>query len=144
MGADATASLIVGGQIGTEPPDVLLVYPEGNDIRVLQDKPFLQIGESKYGKHQLDIAVHPEIDLETAIKVALSSMISTARANLSVGPPYDLAIYRPGTFDVDEARIDEGSPYLAEVLHIWHRIVLEAIGELPPIPADVYTSRASN
>lgn len=138
VGADATASLIVGGQIGDAPPDVLLVYPEGNYIRASDEKPFLQIGESKYGKHQLDIAVHPSVDVETATKIALSSMISTARANLSVGPPYDLAIYRPGSFDVDEARLDEQSPYLGEILEIWHRIVLEAIAELPPVPDDAF------
>ena len=39
-------------------------------------------------------AVQAHVDLRTATKIALSSMMSTARANLSVGPPYDLAIYR--------------------------------------------------
>lgn len=138
VGADATASLIVGGQIGDEQPDLLLVYPEGNYIRASEDKPFLQIGESKYGKHQLDIAVHPDVDLETATKIALSSMITTARANLSVGPPYDLALYRPGAFALEQARIDETSPYLGEVLGIWQRIVLEAIDQIPPVPSDAF------
>src|SRR6476620_6988674 len=33
VGADATATFILGGQIAGERPDILLVYPEGNYIR---------------------------------------------------------------------------------------------------------------
>jgi putative proteasome-type protease len=139
VGADATASFIVGGQIAGEAHDVLLVYPEGNYIRASDEKPFVQIGESKYGKHQLDIAVTSDVSLETAIKIALSSMISTARANLSVGPPYDLAVYRNDAMEIDHARVDEDSPYLAQLQVTWHRIVIDAIAELPPIPADVFS-----
>ena len=36
VGADGTATFILGGQIGNEPPDILLVYPEGNYIRALR------------------------------------------------------------------------------------------------------------
>ena len=46
-------------------------------------------------------------------------MMSTARANLSVGPPYDLAIYRNGALEVDEVRIDADSPYLGELDEVW-------------------------
>ncbi len=74
--------------MGEETPDVLLVYPEGNYIRASEERPFLQIGESKYGKFLLEVGVHEEVDMVTALKVALSSMISTACANLSMGPPY--------------------------------------------------------
>ncbi|MDP2013077.1 MAG: hypothetical protein Q8L05_02515, partial [Actinomycetota bacterium] len=42
----ATATFIVGGQVGTEAPDILLVYPEGNYIRASDERPFLQIGET--------------------------------------------------------------------------------------------------
>ena len=35
----------------------------------------------------------PTSDIDTATKIALGSMMSTARANLSVGPPYDAAVY---------------------------------------------------
>ena len=89
LGADGTATFILGGQIGEAPPDILLVYPEGNYIRASDDRPFLQIGESKYGKFMLELAVTAHVDLVTATKIALGSMMSTARANLSVGPPYD-------------------------------------------------------
>ena len=92
--SNATATFILGGQIAGEPADILLVYPEGNYIRSSDERPFLQIGEAKYGKAWLDLAVRSQADMATAAKVALSSMVSTAVANLSVGPPYDLGIYR--------------------------------------------------
>ena len=41
-------------------PDILLVYPEGNYIRASEEQPFLQIGESKYGKYMLELAVQSQ------------------------------------------------------------------------------------
>jgi putative proteasome-type protease len=134
LGADATATFILGGQIRGERPDILLVYPEGNYIRASDDLPFLQIGESKYGKFLLELAVRAHVDIETAGKVALSSMMSTARANLSVGPPYDAAIYRNGSLEVHELRIEESSPFLAQLDAVWTEHLLAAIAHLPVIP----------
>ena len=79
MGADGTATFILGGHVGDEEPDILLVYPEGNYIRASDERPFLQIGESKYGKFMLELAVEAHVDLVTAAKIALGSMLSTAR-----------------------------------------------------------------
>ncbi len=137
IGVDATASFILGGQIAGDRADIFLVYPEGNYIRASDELPFLQIGESKYGKHLLEVAVRAHVDLATAGKIALSSMMSTARANLSVGPPYDAAVYRNGTFEVREARIAADSPFLAELDAVWARHLLAAISDLPPIPTDL-------
>ena len=134
LGRSATATFILGGQIAGERPDLLLVYPEGNYIRVSDDRPFLQIGESKYGKFMLELAVHGKVDIETAIKIALSSMISTAHANLSVGPPYDLAVYRNGSLEVEEARLEADSPYLESLRGVWMEHFLGAIHALPPLP----------
>jgi putative proteasome-type protease len=134
VGADGTATFILGGQIAGERADILLVYPEGNYIRASDDLPFLQIGESKYGKFLLELAVRAHVDLETAGKIALSSMMSTARANLSVGPPYDAAIYRNGSLHVDELRIEESSPFLAQLDAVWSEHLLAAIAHLPVIP----------
>jgi predicted proteasome-type protease len=41
-GADGTATFILGGRIAGGPADILLVYPEGNDIRASDERPFLQ------------------------------------------------------------------------------------------------------
>jgi putative proteasome-type protease len=39
--------LILGGQIRGQPPDLYLVYPQGNPLRASEDSPYLQIGECK-------------------------------------------------------------------------------------------------
>jgi putative proteasome-type protease len=132
-GADPTATFILGGQILPHPPDILLVYPEGNYIRASEERPFLQIGETKYGKFMLEVAVAAHVDIDTATKIALSSMMSTARANLSVGPPYDAAICLNGMLDVDEFRIESDAPLLTELRAVWEQHLLSAIAELPKI-----------
>src|SRR6478736_6957630 len=132
-GADGTATFILGGQIRGSAPDIMLVYPEGNYIRASDERPFLQIGESKYGKFMLDIAVMAHGDLVTSTKIARGSMMSTARANLSVGPPYDAGVYRTGTFALDEHRFTADSPVLGELREVWERSIVSALAELPDI-----------
>ncbi len=132
-GADGTATFILAGQILPHPPDILLVYPEGNYIRASDDRPFLQIGESKYGKFMLELAVEAHVDLETATKIALGSMMSTARANVSVGPPYDGAVYLNDSLLVEEFRIESDAPLLQELRGVWEQALLGAIGQLPKV-----------
>ena len=136
VGADATATFILGGQIAGDRPDIFLVYPEGNYIRASDERPFLQIGESKYGKLMLELAVHGKVGIDDATKIALSSMVSTAHANLSVGPPYDIGIYRNGSLVLDEQRIEAGSAYLEELHRTWVEHLLQVVDVLPPIPSD--------
>lgn len=133
VGADVTATFILGGQVGNEVPDVLLIYPEGNYIRASDDRPFLQIGETKYGKFMLDLAVTAHVDLATATKIALGSMMSTAQANLSVGPPYDVAIYRNDSFQLEEFRVGADSPLLGRLEELWQKHLLNGVAELPNI-----------
>jgi putative proteasome-type protease len=133
LGDGASATFILGGQVGEAPPDIFLVYPEGNYIRASDDRPFLQIGESKYGKFMLDVAVLAHTDLVTSTKIALGSMMSTARSNLSVGPPYDAGVYRTGTFALDEARFEADSEILTELREVWERSITNALAELPDI-----------
>jgi putative proteasome-type protease len=133
-GADGTATFILGGQIAGETPEIFLVYPEGNYIRASRTRPFLQIGETKFGKFWLELAVHARVDLDGATKIALGSMLSTTRANLSVGPPFDLAVYHNDSLRFDEHRIEADSQYLAEIQDLFVRHLLDALDELPPIP----------
>ncbi len=133
-GADGTATFILGGQIAGELPEIFLVYPEGNYIRASKTRPFLQIGETKFGKFWLELAVHPRVDLDVATKIAIGSMLSTARANLSVGPPFDLAVYRNDSLVFDEHRIEADSEYLAEIEDRFVRQLLDGLDELPAIP----------
>jgi len=136
VGADGTSTFILGGQISGAPPDVFLVYPEGNYIRASEDRPFLQIGETKYGKFLLELGTQADLSLDQAGKVALSSMISTARANLSVGPPYDLGIYHTGSHVIEHSRIDADTTYLRDLEEVWNRHLHLALAELPMVNAD--------
>ena len=78
------------------------------------------------------------VSLETATKIALTSMMSTAAANVSVGPPYDALIYRNGSFEPIEVRINADSPYLDRLHAVWERHLLAAIDELPALkPGDL-------
>jgi len=137
LGSNAGATFILGGQIQGERPRLHLIYPEGNYIRPSDERPFLQIGESKYGLLMLELAVRARVDITKGIKVALSSMVSTARSNLSVGPPYDLAVYRNGSMEVQEHRIDAGSPYLADLSEVWLTTLTEGVDRLPPLPIEL-------
>jgi len=86
----------------------------------------------------MELATEADLGLAGAAKVALSSMISTARANLSVGPPYDLGVYRPGSHRVAHVRIDADSPFLARLEEVWARNLARALEELPTVePGDV-------
>ena len=60
-------------------------------------------------------------------------MISTAHANLSVGPPYDVAVYRNDSLELDEFRVPSGSPLLARLEEVWERHLLNAVADLPSV-----------
>ena len=72
-----------------------------------------------------------DVDAETATKIALGSMMSTARANLSVGPPYDLGLYIRDRFEVEEHRIEADSPVLATLQTTWERQLRASFAQLP-------------
>ncbi len=44
------ATFILAGQIGSDRPETLMIYPQGNYIHESSEHPYLQIGEIKYGK----------------------------------------------------------------------------------------------
>jgi putative proteasome-type protease len=138
IGADGTSTFLLGGQVGDGPPEIYLVYPEGNYISASEDRPFLQIGEAKYGKFLMELATVAGLGLQDAAKVALTSMVSTAHANLSVGPPYDLAVYTTASRELTQFRIDAASPFLARLQEVWARNLAHALDELPEVePGDL-------
>ena len=79
------ASFIVGGQIGGEPIRLFRTYAEGNFIEAGTDTPFLQTGETKYGKPILDRVLTQHTPLADATKCVLVSFDSTMRSNLVGG-----------------------------------------------------------
>ncbi|WP_070341257.1 peptidase, partial [Pseudomonas aeruginosa] len=63
---DLSCSFLVGGQIAGGPPALYSIYPQGNFIQATPDTPFLQLGESKYGKPILDRNLTFDTPLEQA------------------------------------------------------------------------------
>ncbi len=117
---DATASFILGGQIAGEDPRLFLVYSEGNFIEALNDTPYFQIGEIKYGKPILDRVIKRQSSLADGVKCALLSFDATIRSNLSVGAPIDLLVYRRNSLCVeDRKRLMDDDPYMNRVQAAW-------------------------
>lgn len=133
-GATYEASFILGGQISSRKPMIMMIYPQGNYITTSEDTPFLQIGESKYGKPILDRILTPTTSLDSAAVCALVSMDSTMRSNIIVGPPIELLIYRKDSLSLDERlRLTEDHPYLRELKKSWDSLIKQAFRQLPPI-----------
>ncbi|MDX2307935.1 MAG: proteasome-type protease [Hyphomicrobium sp.] len=125
------ASFILGGQIGSEPPRLFQIYAEGNFIEALDDSPFLQIGEHKYGKPILDRVAQPGMRLGEAAKLLLLSFDSTIRSNLSVGMPIDLLIYERDTLDVRrQKRIEQDDEYFKLLSASWAGALREAFSKI--------------
>ena len=83
--------ILLGGQVKGEAPALYMIYPQGNPLQATEESPYLQIGETKYGRPILDRGIRFEkTTLEEAAKYALLSMDSTMKSNVTVGPPIDL------------------------------------------------------
>lgn len=125
-------TLILGGQIGSEPPGLFIIYPQGNYMAASAETPFLQIGEIKYGKPMLDRVTRIDMALEDAAQLSLVSLDAAARSNISVGPPYEVAIYRRDSLVLQQRfRFGRDDPYLAELSDSWNLRVCEAFQQLP-------------
>jgi putative proteasome-type protease len=133
-GFDFNIHLIVGGQIAGMKPDVHLIYPQGNSIHATRDCPFLQIGETKYGKPILDRGFSYETDLTDALKIGIISIDATMKSNVSVGPPIDIFCYENDSLHAKmRARLDEDDPYLQEISRKWQDGLVKLVNEMPSL-----------
>ena len=134
-GVSVQSTLILGGQIAGERPGLYMIYPLGNCIATSPETPYLQIGESKYGKPILDRILRPQTTLEDAARCALVSLDSTIRSNLSVGLPIDLALVRAGDLKITQKmRMESDTPLYSEIHETWSRKLESAVHSLPRFP----------
>jgi len=134
-GASGGATFLLGGQIGSEPHGLYLIYPQGNAIMATPETPYLQIGESKYGKPPLDNIGHANLSLEDAARLCLVSEVLTQRSNLSVGPPFELVVIPAGKRTIaQQIKIQGDDPMLASIIDIWSESQREALYRLPQLP----------
>lgn len=126
------ASVIVGGQVKGSAPTAFMIYPEGNFIELTEDTPFLQIGETKYGKPILVRAYDPDMSFEDCLKLLMVSFDSTIKSNLSVGLPLDLHCYHTDSFaEGPTARINLDDPVYQEISRVWGDALKSAMDDLP-------------
>jgi putative proteasome-type protease len=131
----SSVSLLLGGRIGDEAPSLYLIYSAGNFIHSSPESPFLQIGETKYGKPILDRGIRRETPLDEAVKVALLSFDSAMRSNLGVARPLDLVVMpsdpaRP----VVRRRIEPDDSYFNDLSLRWAVLLHEATQQIPNPP----------
>ncbi|MCP9884790.1 20S proteasome subunit A/B [Synechococcus sp. ATX 2A4] len=135
VGASGEATFILGGQIAGHDHGLYRIYAQGNAIMATPETPFLQIGESKYGKPPLDVVGHYEMSLEDATRLCLISQVITRRSNLTVGPPFEVALYPRNSLAISQhLRLERGSKLLGEMARIWADSQREALSSLPRLP----------
>ena len=130
-----SVNLLVGGQIRGESPQLYLIYAQGNPLRCTRLSPFLQIGESKYGRPILDRGIRfGETTLDQAVTYAIISLDSTMRSNVAVGPPIDLLVYANDDLAVKRyRRLETSDPELGEIRSSWEQALRHAIKTVPQI-----------
>ena len=133
-----SVSFLLGGQIKGERPQIYMVYAQGNPLRCTRTAPFLQIGESKYGRPILDRGIrYDQTSLDQAVKYAIISLDSTMRSNVSVVPPIDLLVYANDELDIRRyRRFSEPDAELGGIRSSWDRELRQAIGSLPEVTFD--------
>ena len=128
------ASFILGGQIMGEPPRLFRIYAQGNFIEASLETPYLQTGETKYGKPIIDRVITRSTSLNDAAKCALVSFDSTMCSNLSVGMPIDLICYQRDSFEVRmRRRFDEGDAYFSALGKQWTEGTRQVFSRLPDL-----------
>lgn len=134
---DAAAGFLVGGQMAGEAPRLFQIYAAGNFIEATDRAPFLQAGETKYGKPILVRALTFETSLEEASKLALLSFDATLRSNVSVGMPLDVFTYVADSFSADPVRtIEVHDSYWMALREAYESGLAELVDRLPPPEQD--------
>lgn len=129
---DASANLLVGGQVRGEDMRLFHVYAQGNFIEATDETPYFQLGESKYGKPILDRVVNSATPQKEAAKCVLISFDSTMKSNISVGLPIDLLWLPKDSLRVGlQQRIREGDPYFTMLRSRWGGGLRRVFSELP-------------
>ncbi|MEM7408350.1 MAG: peptidase [Pseudomonadota bacterium] len=136
-GFNAETTLLFGGQIAGRDQRLFLIYPQGNHIACSEETPYMQIGETKYGKPILDRVVTADTSIEEASLCAMVSLDSTMRSNASVGPPVELLTYVNNSFVIDRyLRLEGDDPQLLGIRQGWNEQINRAFHALPALQWD--------
>jgi putative proteasome-type protease len=131
---NASATMLLGGQIAGGEMGLFLIYSQGNFIECGRDTPYLQIGELKYGKPILESGLAWDTPLAEAVKLGLISFSTTMRSNVAVGAPFDMLTLRRGYMSGDVRRIEEDDAYFTDLHDQWTRAQSAARRSMPEPP----------
>lgn len=121
---------IVGGQCANDKRStIFLVFPEGNWVEASDESPYTIIGNTGFGKSILRRLLHENITFDLAIKAAFLAFDATFKNASDVDFPVDFALYRNGTFDIQELRKTEED--MKETSVRWNKMLLDAADNLP-------------
>jgi putative proteasome-type protease len=124
------AHFIIGGQCSKDKQSsIFLIFPEGNWVEASDESPYTVIGNTGFGKSILRRLLHEEITFDLAIKVAFLSFDATLKNASDVDFPIDFALYKNGTFEIQELRKTEDELKGTSVL--WNKKLVDAANELP-------------
>jgi len=124
------AHFIIGGQCSKDlRSSIFLVFPEGNWVEASDESPYTVIGNTGFGKSILRRLLHEEISFDLAIKVAYLSFDATYKNASDVDFPLDFALYKNGTYDIQEFRRSEED--LKSTSMLWNKKLIDAANDLP-------------
>jgi putative proteasome-type protease len=131
-GVSAETTLILGGQIAGEAHGLFLIYPQGNYFAASPETPYLQIGENKYGKPALDRIATPKLSLDDGARLCVVSLDATSRSNVTVGPPFEVAVYPKDSLMLSHRlKLEADSPLLKQMSQSWNLGIRNAFDNLP-------------
>jgi putative proteasome-type protease len=135
LNISSNVSLLLGGRIGKAPPTLYQIYSAGNFIECKTEAPFLQIGETKYGKPILDRGIDMATPLDEAVKVGFLSFDSAMRSNLGVARPLDIMVMpRDAKRPILQTRIESDDAYFNSLSLEWARLLHDAALQIPNPP----------
>jgi len=124
------AHFIIGGQCSKDKrSSIFLVFPEGNWVEASDESPYTVIGNTGFGKSILRRLLNEEISFDLAIKVAYLSFDATFKNASDVDFPLDFALYKNGTYDIQEFRRSEDD--LKSTSKLWNKKLIDAANDLP-------------
>jgi len=124
------AHFIIGGQCSKDKASaIFLIFPEGNWVEASEESPYTVIGNTGFGKSILRRLLHEEITFDLAIKVAFLSFDATLKNASDVDFPIDFALYKNGSFEIQELRKTEEE--LKKTSVTWNQMLVDAANDLP-------------
>ncbi len=133
-GALFESTFLLGGEIAGSAYGLYMIYSEGNFIASSALAPFLQIGETKYGKPILDRVIEQDTPIERAALCGLVSMEATIRSNLGVGPPVEIYLLDKGKLQPGRYLIfSEDDNYLSSLRQSWNKLMQDSFDQLSPL-----------